>query len=156
MSTARFVSALGLALSYMVGAGGADTRSYVVVVNDANPNSVLAPAEIARVFQKTVRRWDNGVAIEPVDQSFQSAIRLSFSQEILGRTPGQMQEYWLRETYSGRDVPPPVRPSDTAVLEFIRSSPGGIGYVSASVSLPPGVKALSVAKDVGANSGRKP
>ena len=63
-----------------------------------------------------------GVAIAPVDQSFQSPVRLRFSQDVLGRSPGQMQEYWLRETYSGREVPPPVRDSDAAVLEFVRAN----------------------------------
>jgi ABC-type phosphate transport system substrate-binding protein len=125
---------------------GADVRSYVVVVNGANPTNAVAPADLARVFRKTVRQWTNGLTIAPVDQSFQSPVRLRFSQDVLGRSPGQMQEYWLRETYSGREVPPPVRDSDAAVLEFVRANAGAIGYVSPSVSLPPGVKALAVSQ----------
>jgi ABC-type phosphate transport system substrate-binding protein len=48
-------------------------------------------------------------------------------------------------------VPPPVRPSDSAVLDFVRATPGGIGYVSASASLPSGVKALAVSSQPGRN-----
>jgi ABC-type phosphate transport system substrate-binding protein len=151
MRSARFLPAVGLAVWSAAALAGTDARSYVVVVNESNPRTTLPAAEVARAFQRTVRHWDNGVAIEPVDQSFQSAVRLSFSQEILGRSPGQMQEYWLRSTYSGRDVPPPVRPSDSAVLDFVRATPGGIGYVSASASLPSGVKALAVSSQPGRN-----
>lgn len=152
MRSTRVLPALSLAVWSTAALVGGDARGYVVVVNDSNPKTSFATVEIARVFQKTVRRWENGVSIEPVDQSFQSSVRLSFSQEILGRSPGQMQEYWLRETYSGRDVPPPVRASDAAVLDFVRLNPGAIGYVSAAAPLPSGVKAVTISEQ----PGRKP
>jgi ABC-type phosphate transport system substrate-binding protein len=137
------VSSLAVLLS-VTALVGADVNSYVVVVNDSNPTKAVPASELARVFRKTVRQWDNGTMIAPVDQSFQSPVRLRFSQEVLGRSPGQMQQYWLRETYSGREVPPPVRDSDAAVLDFVREHAGAIGYVSPSTSLPPGVKAVAV------------
>ncbi len=144
MRSARALPALSLALLSAAALSVADARSYVVVVNDSNPANAVAAAELARVFRKTVRQWTNGVSITPVDQSFQSAVRLRFSQDVLGRSPGQMQEYWLRETYSGGEVPPPVRDSDAAVLEFVRANAGAVGYVSSTVSLPAGVKALAI------------
>ncbi len=144
MRSARALPALSLALLSAAALSVADARSYLVVVNDSNPTSAVAAAELARVFRKTVRQWTNGVSITPVDQSFQSAVRLRFSQDVLGRSPGQMQEYWLRQTYSGGEIPPPVRDSDAAVLEFVRSNAGAVGYVSSTVSLPAGVKALAI------------
>ncbi len=144
MRSARALPALSLALLSAAALSVADARSYVVVVNDSNPANAVAAAELARVFRKTVRQWTNGVSITPVDQSFQSAVRLRFSQDVLGRSPGQMQEYWLRETYSGGEVPPPVRDSDAAVLEFVRANAGAVGYVSSTVGLPAGVKALAI------------
>ncbi len=144
MRSARALPALSLALLSAAALSVADARSYLVVVNDSNPANAVAAAELARVFRKTVRQWTNGVSITPVDQSFQSAVRLRFSQDVLGRSPGQMQEYWLRQTYSGGEIPPPVRDSDAAVLEFVRSNAGAVGYVSSTVSLPAGVKALAI------------
>jgi ABC-type phosphate transport system substrate-binding protein len=146
MRSAPALAALCVALLSVAALVVADARGYVVVVNESNPKAVLPAEDLARVFKKTVRRWDNGATIEPVDQSFESTVRLRFSQDILGRSPGQMQEYWLRQTYSGREVPPLVRGSDAAVLEFVRANPGAIGYVSASASLPSGVKAVSVSQ----------
>jgi len=122
------------------------TSPYRVVVNGSNPADTIAAQDVARLFLKTTRRWDNGATVQPVDQTLMSPVRQTFTREVLGQTPGQLQEYWLRQTFSGRDVPPPVRPTDAAVLDYVRGSAGAIGYVSAEVHLPAGVKALTVVK----------
>jgi ABC-type phosphate transport system substrate-binding protein len=145
MRSSRVTAALSL-VGVLAAASfaSADVSTYVVVVNDSNPTSALSSSELARVFRKTVRQWTNGVMIAPVDQSFHSPVRLRFSRDILGRSPGQMQEYWLRETYSGGGAPPPVRESDAAVLDFVLAHAGAIGYVSPSTSLPPGIKTVAL------------
>ena len=120
--------------------------SYRVIVNRANPAEQLAAQDVARLFLKTTRRWDSGAAAQPVDQTLTSPVRQQFTRDVLGQTPGQLQEYWLRQTFSGREVPPPVRPSDTAVVEFVRGTEGAIGYVSADLVLPLGVKTVTVVR----------
>ncbi len=144
MRSAFALPAFSLALLSVVAVALGDTRGYTVVANESNPVSSIATADLARIFMKTVKRWDNGTPVEPIDQSFEAPVRAQFSRAVLGKSSGQVQEYWLRETYSGREIPPPVRGSDAAVLEFVRANPGAIGYVSASTSLPSGVKALTV------------
>jgi ABC-type phosphate transport system substrate-binding protein len=120
--------------------------SYRVIVNRANPAEQLAAQDVARLFLKTTRRWESGTQAQPVDQTLNSPVRQQFTREVLGQTPGQLQEYWLRQTFSGREVPPPVRPTDTAVVEFVRGTEGAIGYVSADLVLPTGVKAVTVVR----------
>jgi ABC-type phosphate transport system substrate-binding protein len=144
MRSALAFPALSLALLSAATLTLGQTRGYVVVVNESNPKASIATADLARVFMKTVKRWDDGRPVEPIDQSFESPIRAQFSRAVLGKTAGQVQEFWLRETYSGHEIPPPVRSSDAAVLEFVRGNPGAIGYVAAGASLPSGVKALTV------------
>jgi hypothetical protein len=146
MRPAHALLALSLALSCTGMLTAADTRSYVVVVNDANAKSTISTADLGRIFRKTLRRWDGGGSIDPVDLPVDSPVRAKFSQEILGRTPSQVQEYWLRETFSGREVPPVVRGTDAAILEYVHTNAGAIGYVSATASLPSGVKALKIAE----------
>jgi ABC-type phosphate transport system substrate-binding protein len=144
MRSALAIAASSLALVTVAVLAIGETRGYIVVVNESNPKTSIATADLARVFLKTVKRWDDGRAVEPIDQSFESPVRAQFSRAVLGKTSGQVQEFWLRETYSGHEIPPAVRGSDTAVLEFVRANPGAIGYVSAGTSLPSGVKALTV------------
>ena len=123
-----------------------DVTGFRVIVNRANPADQIAVQDVARLFLKTTRRWDSGAAAQPVDQTLTSPVRQQFTREVLGQTPGQLQEYWLRQTFSGREVPPPVRPTDTAVVEFVRGTEGAIGYVSVDLVLPSGVKAVTVVK----------
>ncbi len=146
MRAVLVMPALALALLSANSLSSADASAFLVVVNDANPTSVATVADVARMFMKTARRWENGVPVEPVDQALEAVVRAQFSREVLSKTPGQLQEHWLRETFSGREIPPPIRGSDAAVVDYVRAKPGAIGYVSASTSLPPGVKALKLTR----------
>ena len=123
-----------------------DAGAYRVIVNGTNPSAELRVKDVARLFLKTVRRWNSGAAVLPVDQTQTSPVRRMFTREVLGQTPGQLQEYWLRQTFSGREVPPPVRASDGAVVDYVRSTEGAIGYVAADTPLPAGVKAVTIVK----------
>jgi ABC-type phosphate transport system substrate-binding protein len=41
-------------------------------------------------------------------------------------------------------VPPPVKTSDEEIVSFVASTPGAIGYVSASTPLPDSVREVTV------------
>jgi hypothetical protein len=41
-------------------------------------------------------------------------------------------------------VPPPEKPNDAAVLEFVQSNPTAIAYVSSAAALPRGVRVLTI------------
>ncbi len=70
-------------------------------------------------------------------------MRQAFSPDVHQKDPDQVSAYWQVLVYSGRDVPPRILKSDEEVLAFVRTNPGGIGYVSAEATLT-GVKALQV------------
>ena len=57
-------------------------------------------------------------------------LRHSFSQSILGQAPEAMEDYW-REMYFHGVLPPHVLASEEAVILFVSSTPGAIGYISA-------------------------
>jgi len=124
----------------------ADTgpAEYRLVVNDANATSSMRAADVARIFLKRRRQWADGQAIQPVDQSVASAVRGTFSRQVLDMTLGEVRDHWMRVLLSGRDVPPLVRDGDANVLEYVLAEPGAIGYVSSQTALPTGVKTVEV------------
>jgi ABC-type phosphate transport system substrate-binding protein len=122
----------------------AQTGGYVVIVNASNPAPVVSKPDLARLFLRQTRQWPDGTAVAPVDQSSASATRQSFTKEILGMSTSAMRDFWFKQTFSGANVPPPVKESDAAVIVFVGSQPGAIGYVSASTVLPGVVKAVKV------------
>lgn len=122
----------------------AQSSSYRVVVNSANPTSEMSKEDLARVYLKKQTSWKSGSQVTVVDQGPRSPIRAQFSTQVLGRDVPTMKNYWQQSLFSGRGVPPIEQPSDLQVLAFIASNQNAIGYVSADAQLPAGVKVLDV------------
>ncbi|RUO29957.1 hypothetical protein CWE12_08315 [Aliidiomarina sedimenti] len=65
-----------------------------------------------------------------VNQMEDSAVRQSFENEVLGRSAEQLRAHWSRLIFTGRASALREVESDEAVLEFVRSNPNTIGYIS--------------------------
>lgn len=119
-------------------------QPFKVVVNQANPATSMSRAEVSKIFLKRTTTWDNGVQAEPVDLMPASEVRVSFSQEIHGRDVASIKRYWQSMIFSGRGVPPSERVTADEVIEFVGSTPGGVGYVAQDTPLGDGVKVLEL------------
>ncbi len=119
-------------------------ENYRIIVNSENPATSASKADISNLLLKKKTRWDGGASADPVDLGGDSPVREAFSRDIHGRSVTSIKNYWQRQIFSGRDVPPPEVASDADVVAFVASRPGGIGYVSANARLR-GVKAVTVA-----------
>jgi len=70
-------------------------------------------------------------------------LRDAFCRQVHQRTPGAISAYWNQVIFSGRDVPPPERQSVPELLEYVRRTPGAIGYIPADAPAP-GVRVIVV------------
>ena len=122
----------------------AQTVSYQVVVNAANPTTQLTREELSRIFLRKVLSWKSGGAAEPVDQSPDSPVRQSFSKAVHHKDVAQIKAYWQQILFTGQGAPPIEKGSDDEVLELVAKIPGAIGYVSATATLGSGVKAIRI------------
>jgi ABC-type phosphate transport system substrate-binding protein len=134
------LSALALALLLPAAVAAAD---FVVVVNSAVPVSSLSRSEASRLFLRSSTQWPNGEHVKPVDLAKGSPVRAAFTKEILGRSPGAIEQYWTQAVFSGRAVPPPEKRTDNEILSYVRETPGAIGYVSAGAATE-GVKRVAI------------
>ena len=138
----RLLIALGLVTAPTL---RAQETLFKVVVPAAMPGATIKRAMLADVFFKKITRWGDGTAISPVDQSAASAVRISFSKQVLGKPVAGVQIYWMRQMSApGGSSPPSVKSSDDDVIAFVEAKPGAIGYVSEAAPLPPAVKELRV------------
>jgi ABC-type phosphate transport system substrate-binding protein len=115
----------------------------LVVINEANPISALSRDDLCDLFLKKSSYWTDGTLVLPVDQVEGAAVRDSFNREILRKSSSAVRAYWQQRIFSGRDVPPPEKDDDAAVLAFVRRNRGAIGYVSLRAPTT-GVKAVRV------------
>lgn len=134
------VIALFLAL---VGGGGAPQSGYVAIVNEANGVTSLNAAELSKMFLGKTPRWPSGMTVVPVDLA-QAGAREAFSQAVHHKSVAAVRAYWQQQIFSGRGVPPVEKASNDEVLDFVRATPGAVGYVAAGTPLGAGVKAIQV------------
>ena len=141
MKTIRWLLApLALALC----AGPLRAQGYVVVVRADNPVTSLSRAKVSDLFLKRTNRWDDGTVAVPVDLDAGDRAREAFTRQVHGKPVTAVQAFWQQQIFSGKQAPPVERGTDEEVLEFVRSRPGAIGYVSAGTALGAGVKIVPV------------
>lgn len=121
----------------------AAAESFKVIVHEANPVASLRAGYVSQLFLNKISRWEDGGKVKPVDQSPRSAARAEFSQSVHGRPIRAIKSYWQQMIFTGRGLPPVEFDSDAEVIDFVRSNPGAIGYVSDGAALE-GVKAIEV------------
>lgn len=101
-----------------------------LVAHPDNPAASVGRQFIADAFLKKATRWSDGVAIEAVDHRSNAPVRQRFSEQVLRRTVAAVRNYWQQRIFTGRGVPPPELDSDEAVVRYVRSHRGAVGYVS--------------------------
>jgi ABC-type phosphate transport system substrate-binding protein len=117
--------------------------AYRIVVNPANPVTVVDRKFLSDVFLKKITRWEGGEAARPVDLRADASARQQFSDEVLRRSVGAVKAYWQQLVFSGRDVPPPEVDTDEQVIRYVLRFTGGVGYVSGAANLDR-VKPISI------------
>ena len=65
-----------------------------------------------------------------------SPLRAAFSEAVLQTPVDGVRRLWQDKISEGVE-PPPVKASDQAVVDFVSSTKGAIGYVSADARCPP-------------------
>jgi len=55
---------------------------------------------------------------------------IEFMEKVLGVTPSQFEAIWSKRSFQDGLNPPKLLMSDTAVINFVKSTPNAIGYVS--------------------------
>lgn len=106
-----------------------------VVVHPDTPGSSVSREFLANAFLKNVTRWPDDQAIRPVDLKLDAPARKNFSEAVLHRSVAAVKAYWQQRIFSGRGVPPPALDSEQAVVEYVASHPGAVGYISGAAAV---------------------
>jgi ABC-type phosphate transport system substrate-binding protein len=101
-----------------------------LVLNRENPVTSLGVPEVQRIFRKQTRMWPHGEAVVPVDWDATSDARQEFSRRVLNRSVREMADFWVQQNITQGLTPPSTLKSARAILRFVASVPGSIGYVA--------------------------
>jgi len=119
-----------LVLEQAVLAQAPPRRGIAVIMSESSTVSFLSNEKLALIFKRKRNFWDNGERIQPVNLPPAHPLRRAFSQQVFGRSPEELDDYW-RDMYFHGVLPPFVLASEEAVIRFVATTPGAIGYVSA-------------------------
>lgn len=119
--------------------------SYRVVVHKSNSVTRLTRDQVSKIFLRQLTFWENRQHVLPVNQPAESPVRRTFTKQIHQRTIASVQTWWQQQIFSGGEVPPPERASDSEVLEYIRKYPSAIGYIRAGTPVGADIKTIDVA-----------
>jgi len=123
---------------------GQDDATFKVIVNESVQETEIEPKQLSKIFLKKVKRWDDDSSTAVYDLVAESQVRDDFSRAVHRKSISAIKSYWQRMIFSGRDVAPDELDNDQEMIEQVASTPGAVGYVSASAQLPDGVKVLVV------------
>ena len=125
----RMRSAILLSLTLLAAPLASAGEGYKVVVNPSNPTSSLSRTQLSALFLKKTA-WPSGQAVQPIDLAEDSAVRRAFTTAVHGRPVSAIKAYWQQKVFTGRDVQPTEESAEAAVVAFVRSNPGAVGYVT--------------------------
>ena len=108
--------------------GPASARELAVIVN-AEREARLTRDEVAQIYLKRRRFWDDGEAIVAVNRESGSRARRAFVQRVFGDDARNLEGYWNRQYFRGV-LPPATLASDEAVKRFVARERRAIGYIA--------------------------
>ena len=126
-------SALGIRIALLCGllalAPLARAADLVVI---ANPGVTIAESDLRDVFLGD-KQFAGSVKLVPVDNA---AAQDAFLAKVIKMEAAKYASAWTKKSFREGINPPPSKNSDAETIDFVKRTPGAIGYVT---SAPAGV-----------------
>ena len=137
MNTRIVIAGFHVALAFV--AGVCDAGGGIVVIGNHNLTALDAPT-VEKIYTGRVIEV-NGVAVTAVNANSGSPVRSRFLQAYLNQDEDKYTAYWIVRRYIGKGAPPRELSGSAAVIDFVRSTPGAIGYID-ETDVPAGMNVL--------------
>jgi ABC-type phosphate transport system substrate-binding protein len=128
MTLRHQIATLAAGLALLLAAPAA-VAQVAIIAHPSVKAAGVSTTELSEIYMDQTDRLSDGSRVEPVDQAEGSDIRAKFYRDALDRSERQMKAYWSKRMFTGKGRPPRALPNDEAVLEFVGSTPGAIGYI---------------------------
>lgn len=98
----------------------------VVVI--ANSGTQISGADVAEVFLGE-KQFAGSTKLVPVDNG---PLQDAFLGKVLKMDSGKYNGKWAKKSFRDGLNPPPVKSGDAEVIEYVKRTPGAVGYVGSS------------------------
>lgn len=95
-----------------------------------SPGLAVTAADVHDIYLGA-KQFAGGVKLVPADNS---ALQAAFLEKVLKMDAAKYTASWTKKSFRDGADPPVTKGTDAEILEFVKHTPGGCGYVS---SAPP-------------------
>lgn len=115
------IGKIAVALAAFLAGLNAWADGYVIAHLTVN----VAPEEVREIFTGNMQ-FAGSQKLVPVDNG---AVQGDFLYKVVRMDPDRYAAIWTRKAFRDGVAPPPVLLGDQEVMDFVRRTPGAIGYV---------------------------
>ena len=132
-----------ISIIFIVSLISASAQEFKVIVHNSNTTSSLTKKQVSDFLLKKKTRWPDKTKVLPVDLGSKSAVRSAFTKQIHKKNVSQIRSFWQQSVFSGKASPPSEKTNDEAVINYVKTHKGAIGYISSKAKAT-GVKIVTV------------
>lgn len=99
-----------------------------VIANSQVRDETLTQKELKMIYLGKKIKWGDGTKIVFVTQD-ENRVHQEFLDLYVGKTPSQFRYFWKKNLFSGSGMPPKNFDSQEALVRFVSSTKGAIGYI---------------------------
>ena len=92
----------------------------------SNPALSIGADDIKDIFTGD-KQFSGPTKIVPVDNS---ALQADFLAKVMQMSADKYSSLWTKKSFRDGVMPPSVKSGDAEIIAFIKSTPGGVGYIS--------------------------
>jgi hypothetical protein len=120
----RIMRILGPCFTLLLAAGAAFQAHGQTLIT--NSGVTIAPADV-RVIYIGERQFAGTVRLVPVDNT---SAQDKFLANVLKVDNDKYNSIWAKKSFREGVNPPPIKASDGEVVDFVRRTPGAVGYIA--------------------------
>lgn len=113
----------------------------VLIANNNLPADNIDKTLAANVFLGKAFALPDGTRLIPLERPKADPAKAIFHEQVTGKSLAQLNAYWSRLIFTGKNAPPNEIDDDDEVIELILDNENLIGYVNRE-SLSEGVKVV--------------
>jgi hypothetical protein len=118
-----------LLLGFMSGWSAARAQDVVLVANRSVQIAAISAADLRAIFLEAKTKFADGSHALPVVLRG-GPVHEVFLRNYLGETPQEFRMRWQKAVFTGQGAMPKTCDSESALIEYVATTPGAIGYVS--------------------------
>lgn len=105
----------------------------VVIANKGVDAGGFTDQDIKNIFLGKKTKWANNEKITFIIQKGTDDHK-AFLKKYVGRTESQFRSFWKKMVFTGKGKAPKSAGDSSAIIDFVSSTEGAVGYISSGVS----------------------